>query len=501
MVATSRDAAGAAILLPDESDSMLHHWLIMVPKNAKAEDEVVARIDRMLSAHLCFKPRRAMFHRFPVGVYVLSVSENTEVWSMTWPFVLGNHGFLVVSGVPTLEAFAGGAAGGSIPERMQHAMRRHGIQRVYDSTGGTFSMGCLDLVDGVNTITAFGDFSGYGSCFFTNTSDYFAVGNRASFVGAARPGFPDVKEIDIDALSWTFGTTMIMGERTAFSGVRRLRPGSYLRISLEKNQYSVGRMKKIPFFPNHFTAVPRAAIDELDLDSVCSRLGDRIRWCKEEGVRFRAHLTGGRDTRVVAAILTNQGALDSVDRFSTTGTERNGDVMVARELAGHLGISDRHVVSAGGKREEQLTPVEVGNIILRSSFLYDCQLTPFDGRRSVVSRTVDFATLFGGGGEIYRQEWGSLALPIDGNLVQRVLNLFCRYDALSLLDDRAKRFHAEQIERELEWLKDAGARNLACAFYLEERFEQLGMRPLQQQPVCELPRCCLISNLLETSFQ
>jgi len=452
---------------------MLSHWLIAVPKNVPADRAVADRVEAMLASSLCYRPDGVLFHRMGHGIWVLCVSAGTRTWGMDWPFVLNESDFLAVGGVPTLEALDG--AVGTVPERLSFAHRSHGPQWMHDNIGGTFSIGAIDVRAGgdVATVTAFSDFSGYSSCYCLDSGDYFVVGNRASFVGAFRPGFPGENEIDTKSLGWLVGTTMIMGTGTPFAGVTRLRSGSMVSVSVERTG-AVGAVRRASMSPGHFEPIPNASIEAMDIEGFCSRIGRRIRWCAREGIRFRAHLTGGRDTRVVAGILANQGCLDAVERFNTSGTEQNGDVVVARKLARTLGLDARHTVTKGTKGAHALTAEEVSGILLRSPVLYDCQLTPFDGRRFLVPKLPEFATLMGGGGEVYRQEYGSPGALDGGDAPERALRMFSKYDPLDLLSDEAKQAQLAEIESELDLLRESGVANMPCAFYVEERLSNWG---------------------------
>ena len=117
------------------------------------------------------------------------------------PYFLSANGFLAVAGVPTLEAASTGDE--PIPASLRRILHRHGPDRIYETAGGTFSVGCVDaLDDGGMAVSALSDFSGYNSLFFLDSSDFFAVGNRASFVGAFRAGYPGRNEVDADVLGW-----------------------------------------------------------------------------------------------------------------------------------------------------------------------------------------------------------------------------------------------------------------------------------------------------------
>ena len=458
-------------------ESVLHHWLIAVPKTPAAESSAVDRIDAALGQFLYYRPDDALLHRFHCGCHVLSVSAGTDVWRMAPPHSLTADGFLAVSGVPTLETLNN--AEESIPESLRRLLRTHGPDRVYETVGGSFSVGCLDVGDGGELrVAAVSDFSGYSSLFYLDSPEYFAVGNRASFVGAFRRGYPARNTIDGDVLSWVPGTTMIMGTRTPFPGVSRLRTGYVISLDVSAGD-PVGSAVIAPAARHHFNGGGIAehasrGVDAVDFQDVCTRMADRITWCVNRGVNFRAHLTGGRDTRLIAGILASQDAIKSIDRFTSLGTEENGDVIVARKVASSLALGDRHVVAPGGKAVSTLSAQDLHVALRRSTFLYDGHLSAWDGRRQLIDRVPSWVTLMGGGGEIYRQEWGDSSALTGPDGANRALSMFCRHDRLGLLSDAAREYQVVEIGRELELLRDEGTVNLACAFYMEERLANWG---------------------------
>ena len=198
---------------------MLSHWLIVVPRNRRADYEVPRRVRAAIAQHVYYKPEQAHLHRHELAAWTLSLSANAKAWSMDAPFAMDSGSFAVVSGVPTLEGLPGSED--TVPGRMAACTQEHGAQYVFATVGGTFSLGILSP----KGASAFADFSGYSSCFYLDTADYFAVGNLPGLVGSLRPGFPDRHDVDINTLCWVPTTTMVIGDRTPLAGVRRLRTG------------------------------------------------------------------------------------------------------------------------------------------------------------------------------------------------------------------------------------------------------------------------------------
>ena len=466
---------------------MLSHWLIAVPKSRLADRAVPRRVHAALWRGIYYVPQRILFHRHDSGVWLLSVSRGTSVWGMEQPYELRDAAFLAVAGTPTFEADTGT---GTPPQRMLRALGERGPNWVFEHVGGVFSVGSLVCGDHGATVSAFADFSGYHSVFYIDTASFFAVGNRASLVAAFQPGFPGRHEVNADVLSWLVGTTMTMGTETAFAGVSRLRSGH--RISIAKGDESdggrvtaaaVARMQQ-----DHLASTPAASIDDLALDEVCQRMGNRLRWCLDQKVQLCAHLTGGRDTRAVAAVLARQGLLRDLQQYLTNGSEMNGDVIVGRRVSKALDIEAKHRIRTANKSEQKLGAREFGERLLRSPYLYEAQISTYDGRSSPLrGNTPSNVTLMGGGGEVYRQEWTSSAALAGAEGTARALNAFCRHDALNLLSDHSKQWQQQVIGEEIQHIKERGVANLACAFYLEERLSNWGCAHFSNAAAAQFP--------------
>ena len=169
------------------------------------------------------------------------------------------------------------------------------------------------------------------------------------------------------------------------------------------------------------------------------------------------------------------------------GTEENGDVIVARKVAKSLGLADRHVVAPGGKAVSTLSAGDLYAVLRRSTFLYDGHLSAWDGRRQLVERMPPWVTLMGGGGEIYRQEWGDSTALTGSEGPRSALSMFARHDVLGLLSDSALEYQESEIVQELRLLRDDGAVNLACAFYMEERLANWGCGHLSNGVATQFP--------------
>ena len=212
----------------------------------------------------------------------------------------------------------------------------------------------------------------------------------------------------------------------------------------------------------------------------------RLAWCDARGIRFQSHLTGGRDTRAIAAILANSDALESVTEFRTNGSDSNGDVLVARKLAQALGIEDRHMVREASKRA-RFGATRLVDAVARSAFVFGGQLTPFDGRAAPAAACGEMVTLMGGGGEIYRQEWGPAGVLEGKGAAKKALNLFAPYDRLDIVGDTCRDYHESVVAQELAYLTDRDVSNLTCAFYLEARLANWGCAHFSNSTSAQFP--------------
>lgn len=461
---------------------MLTHWAIVAPRNRDADHRVPQRLRAALGRHLYYKPDDVLCQRHASGAWIIGLSVNSRVWGMAVPWTLEGGNFVVVAGTPTLES-APATGSGSIPSRLKAWLDDAGVQHVFENAGGTYSIGVLDS-DG---ITAFADFSGYNSCCYLTTDDYVAVGNLPGLVGAFRRRFPEFHDADIETLGWVAATTMFIGDRTAFKGVRRLRTGHRLCIRLGERPLNVDEPVVAPFSPRHFSPLEDHSIDAIEFGAAVQTFGDRIRWCGDQGIQFRSHLTGGRDTRAVVAILLRNGLLGAVEEFITSGSDRNGDVIIARRLARSIGVAERHSIVRGTKAVTRMLTRRLVDVLTRCAFVFSGQLTPFDGRLAPSTHSGRDVMLMGGGGEIYRQEWGNAAVLTGRDRVLRALNLFCRYDRLDLVDDAYRAYCEGVVAEELDYLADTGVVNLTGAFYLEERLANWGCAHFSNSTSAQFP--------------
>ncbi|MFI6293030.1 asparagine synthase-related protein [Nonomuraea sp. NPDC050790] len=182
----------------------------------------------------------------------------------------------------------------------------------------TWQPGCFALLRaGEHGITASTSIAPADPVYHAETPDLFVVGNRALLVRLAAHG--EVR-YDVAALQSVARQGYFLSEETPYAGVRALPPASELaageRLTVTTEPLPVGRGR-----------TGAAQVAERMLEAVRPLAGGRD--------RVRVTLTGGRDSRLIAALLHGAGI---PFRAFTSGFDDHPDVVVAREVAAALGV-------------------------------------------------------------------------------------------------------------------------------------------------------------------
>lgn len=241
--------------------------------------------------------------------------------------------------------------------------------------------------------------SGTEMVFVAETDDLVVVGNRASLVHAVARG--GVVELDPVGLAAVVNAGFLTTARTPLAGVTSLDPATELVAS------AAGVTVRALPDTTRGESGP-ASVDEVAralLDSVAGLAGPAT------VAPVRLGLTGGRDSRLLAALLARAGVAVTT---RTAGLPDDPDVVVAREVAERLGIP--HVVQrpAGTRRSADRTALVVDprERVREAVALGEGMLSAYDrvGRLGA-SYDADVVPFSGSGGEILR---GYYATALDG---------------------------------------------------------------------------------------
>lgn len=444
----------------------MHHYCVAVAKTDAAKRELLPRLESFVEHRLSFEPDEVVLHRVGARTFVFSVSAAQKALGIETPAFAATDAACLVGGLPTFECFPGYEPSTRMrpAEWVSELMQEHDVSDLYTSLGGTYSVARATPEE----VMAFASFSGYDSLFYLDNDLYSAVGSRAALLAAFQSTGPHSK-INSLTLSWVLSTTMILGQETPWGEVRRLRTDESLAI--HDDRVTTTPVKIAAHTPPDPEEVPAL------YDSAVSGLVSRFEWYLNTGISFSAHLTGGKDSRTILSLLFATGSINKMGEVLTAGSEENGDVIVARQIASSLDLKN-HVVREGAKRPVQTVDwdEEYQRRFRFSPWKYDMYLTPYDGWRDTASAPAAQVFLMGGAGEIIRQKGiapDARAEPIEA-ISNRFTNWYYRHDALGLLDPDVAAWQRDEIRAEVEQMIAAGVVNLQQRFYIEQRMANWG---------------------------
>ncbi|GAA0927710.1 asparagine synthase-related protein [Nonomuraea longicatena] len=177
--------------------------------------------------------------------------------------------------------------------------------------------GCFALfqadADGIGAATSI---AAADPVYYARTGDLVVVGNRALLVRLAAYG---EVEYDVLALQSVARQGYFLSEETPFAGVRALPPASRLvardRLTVTTEPLPKGTGRGGGEVADHLVRAVEPLLHSSD--------------------EVRVTLTGGRDSRLIAALLTGAGI---PYRAFTSGFDDDPDVIVARRVAAALGV-------------------------------------------------------------------------------------------------------------------------------------------------------------------
>ncbi|MEV0595358.1 asparagine synthase-related protein [Nonomuraea cavernae] len=170
--------------------------------------------------------------------------------------------------------------------------------------------------------------------FYAETPELHVVGSRALLVHLAAQQVDRIDH-DVRALQTMIRQGFFLSDETPYQGVSALRPSS--RIDIRGGSRTITETPLPEAAPAPTSARrKRAAVDEL-ADALLATVAP----LREAGEPVNLALTGGRDTRILAALLH---AARVPFRVTTNGLDTHPDVILARQIAARLKVE--HTVIA-----------------------------------------------------------------------------------------------------------------------------------------------------------
>lgn len=324
-------------------------WLVLVSARGPLDRSMVDGLGRLALDDLLFVPTAQ--HRWWSGDDQVAVMA-WERPSLLMPVGAGWHE-LPDGGLRAISGLAVGPVGPSLDGR---ARAREGV------TGAISTSVDLDR-GGRGEIRP--DATG-GSIVYRSTGERVAaLSNRASLCAriARRPGDAE-PERDVDGLGWLLAFQQCFGRRTGFSAVEALPRGHVVWIA-------PGAGQPIQVTNPVEEAAPAGDLDGRSaVDRATASLVAAVGSLADVDAPKRLGLTGGRDSRLVLALLVGSGLVEHVTAF-TSGPAGSPDVVLAGRLAAAVGIPHEHLSGGGrGTRDETALLRAVSAHVFRSSGMH-----------------------------------------------------------------------------------------------------------------------------------
>ncbi|MBI4728922.1 MAG: hypothetical protein HY775_05395 [Acidobacteria bacterium] len=379
----------------------------------------------------------------------------------TWRAGIGSHWHV---GEDALTAWSGlvlprGSAwprSGSWAAGLADLYRRRGPLECLEDLVGIHTT-CRLACDGEGTIVS--DPWGIGTLFWAEDGDVVAVSNRTTLAARAVSARP---ERDPLGMGWLPFVGYIIGSSTGLRGVSVVPHGAYVRIN-RSGRAEVAHWNRAVWMGEE--GVPREELlrrvrDDL-LGNVASLVGI-------PAAERKAGLTGGKDTRLILALLFEAGALGSMS-WVTTGLPHHPDVIVARELAARLRLD--HEVEE--PRPLGLGTEELLDAVRADAYMFTGMLGSWNLKRRGSRQPADAVVFSGVFGETLRAFYTKNRTLGSWEEVERYFRP-ARLDFAKIVLPEACEQYAGVIRDSFAELRERGVRSEDApdAFYLRHRMRR-----------------------------
>ncbi|GIH72199.1 asparagine synthase-related protein [Sphaerimonospora thailandensis] len=283
-------------------------------------------------------------------------------------------------------------------------------------------------------LTAVTDMTRACGIFYAQTPELHIVGNRALLVHlVARGGGPVAW--DVRALQSMVRQGYFLSDETPFEGVAALPPSSTLEVRDGTGHERIRRITTVPL-PTAGPVPTSSRGRRAAIEGLAEALVETVRPLTDQ---VNLALTGGRDSRLMAALLHAAGV---PFRATTNGLDDHPDVVIARRIAAKLGV-EHNVIAP--KRTERRDAVLVEHPLRRTHEV----LRTCEGMTSAYESIVEYLpyssklTMSGQSGEILRGGFlYSQGNPAPAAMRRRVDAFFLKDEAFFTDDANA---HAREL--------------------------------------------------------
>ena len=255
---------------------------------------------------------------------------------------------------------------------------------------------------------------------------------------------------DFRSLAWQAIAFWPLGEDTLVSGIRRVPQGGWLGV---KDSRVLVHQRPLSYLNRQDGGEMRAELQrdpEAVLDRVIGEMAASLRAVFDTGARVNLALTGGRDSRAIAALATMTGPLPTTLSAFSNGVPDHPDVAVGRSVADAIGAEFTNNIP----KPASFSSGDIFRQRLGAVFRYDGMLPIWDGGGSPgISPAV---LLQGHVGEVYRDKWFSTPYDSPEDFARRMF-AGNNVDPNDLLRTDAAAELREQLADRARYYVDSGA--------------------------------------------
>lgn len=259
-------------------------------------------------------------------------------------------------------------------------------QRAIENVFGTWAFARFDEQDGGRFLS---DFTGMTPLFYWKSGQYLAVSPRQMLLS----GVCGSLEHDVESMAWLSGQANLIGDSSPWKNVRHLPPQWTMLFNAAPGDLTF-QLHEREIWSSNIDPNP----DDKQIQAICDSLAAQCEALSRLPIPpFGMDITGGLDSRLVAALVSASPLAEKVEHLQTSGPEGGHEIQVGQAIAALLGYP--HVAKVGSPSRD--TPQRILDTVRASVFRYEASLCPSDGVTPPMAKSR--IVLTGSAGEIYRR--------------------------------------------------------------------------------------------------
>ena len=315
-------------------------------------------------------------------------------------------------------------------------------EQLIEGLHGTWALAKFDEAAGARILS---DFSGMTPLFYWHDRDYLAVSPRQMMLA----GICGSLEQDVESMAWLSGQANLIGDQTPWKNVRHIPPQWTMTFSPVRGDLAFS-LEQREIWSESIDPQP----DDAQVRGIADSMLEQCAALSQLPLPpLHVDITGGLDSRLVAALVMGSPLSQNVEYLQTSGPEDSHEIQVGRAIAASLGL--QHVARTPGA--SRATSQRIINSIRSSVFRYEASICPSDG--FIPSTSKSRVVLTGSAGEIYRRHCKphmKVVLRSEAELKTLFADYHQKTDPLGIEMDRVSRSQRESLQELAQGFHHAG---------------------------------------------